>query len=135
MAQLTLIVVTPETTVLDEQVDFVALPLYDGEIGFAPGRSPLIGRLGYGELRLKAAGQTRRYYIDGGFVQVANNTVSLLTNRAVPASEIDRAVAQENLNQARARQANNDELLAIRDRLEKQARAQLRLAASGSHSH
>lgn len=135
MAQLTLIVVTPETTVLDEQVDFVALPLYDGEIGIAPGRSPLIGRLGYGELRLKAAGQTRRYYIDGGFVQVANNTVSLLTNRAVPASEIDRAVAQENLNQARARQANNDELLAIRDRLEKQARAQLRLAASGSHSH
>ncbi len=135
MAQLTLIVVTPETTVLDEQVDFVALPLYDGEIGIAPGRSPLIGRLGYGELRLKTAGQTRRYYIDGGFVQVANNTVSLLTNRAVPASEIDRAVAQENLNQARARQANNDELLAIRDRLEKQARAQLRLAASGSHSH
>ena len=135
MAQLTLIVVTPETTVLDEQVDFVALPLYDGEIGIAPGRSPLIGRLGYGELRLKVAGQTRRYYVDGGFVQVANNTVSLLTHRAVPASEIDRAVAQENLNQARARMANNDELLAIRDRLEKQARAQLRLVTSGSHSH
>jgi len=133
MAQLNLIVVTPETTVLDEQVDFVALPLYDGEIGIAPGRSPLIGRLGYGELRLVSAGQTRRYYVDGGFVQVAHNTVSLLTNRAVPASEIDRAVAQENLNQARARMANNDELLAIRDRLEKQARAQLRLATSGSH--
>jgi F-type H+-transporting ATPase subunit epsilon len=133
MAQLHCIVVTPETTLLDEQVDFVALPLYDGEIGIAPGRSPLIGRLGYGELRLVSAGQTRRYYVDGGFVQVANNTVSLLTNRAVPATEIDRAVAQENLNQARARKANNDELLAIRDRLEKQARAQLRLAGSASH--
>ncbi len=44
MAQLQCIVVTPEATVLDEMVDFVALPLYDGEIGIAPGRAPLIGR-------------------------------------------------------------------------------------------
>jgi F-type H+-transporting ATPase subunit epsilon len=84
MAQLQCIVVTPESTLLDEQVDFVALPLFDGEIGISPGRSPLIGRLGYGELRLVAGGQTRHYYVDGGFVQVANNVVSVLTNRAMP---------------------------------------------------
>ncbi len=100
MAQLHCVVVTPEATVLDELVDFVALPLFDGEIGIAPGRSPLIGRLGYGELRLVAGGQTRRFYIDAGFVQVANNEVSVLTNRAVPAASIDPAVAQEHLTQA-----------------------------------
>lgn len=130
--KLRLIVVTPEATVLEELVDFVALPLFDGEIGIAPGRSPLIGRLGYGELRLVAGGQTRRFYLDAGFVQVANNEVSVLTNRAVPAAAIDAAVAQEHLNQARGRKANSDESLAVRDRLEAQARGQLRVAA---HTH
>ncbi len=129
MAQLHCVVVTPEATVLDELVDFVALPLFDGEIGIALGRSPLIGRLGYGELRLVAGGQTRRFYVDAGFVQVANNEVSVLTNRAVPAASIDPAVAQEHLTQARHRKANSDESLAARDRLENQARGQLRVAA------
>jgi F-type H+-transporting ATPase subunit epsilon len=128
MAQLQCIVVTPESTLLDEQVDFVALPLFDGEIGISPGRAPLIGRMGYGELRLVVGGQTKHYYVDGGFVQVANNVVSVLTNRAMPSSALDARVASEQLSQARARKANNDELFAARDRLESQARAQVRLA-------
>jgi F-type H+-transporting ATPase subunit epsilon len=126
--KLQLIVVTPEATALEEAVDFVALPLYDGEIGIAPGRAPLIGRLGFGELRFTTGGQTHRYYVDGGFVQVAADVVSVLTNRAVPAASIDPAVAAEQLAEARNRKANSDELLAIRDRLEQQARAQLRVA-------
>jgi F-type H+-transporting ATPase subunit epsilon len=128
MAQLQCIVVTPESTVLDEQVDFVALPLFDGEIGIAPGRSPMIGRLGYGELRLVGGGGPRRYYVDGGFVQVADNVVSVLTSRAMPSSAIDAAAAQEHLAQARARAAHSEEAIAIRDRLEQQARAQIRIA-------
>jgi F-type H+-transporting ATPase subunit epsilon len=38
------VVVTPERAVLDEPADFVALPMYDGELGVLPGRAPLIGR-------------------------------------------------------------------------------------------
>lgn len=128
MAQLQCIVVTPEATVLEELVDFVALPLYDGELGVAPGRAPMIGRLGYGEMRLVVGGQTRRFYVDGGFVQIASNVVSVLTNRAVPAASLDAKTAAEMLAQARSRPANSDELLALRDRAEQQARAQLRVA-------
>jgi F-type H+-transporting ATPase subunit epsilon len=128
MAQLQCIVVTPEATVLEEMVDFVALPLYDGELGVAPGRAPMIGRLGYGEMRLVVGGQTRRFYVDGGFVQIASNVVSVLTNRAVPAASLDAKAAAELLAQARSRPANSDELLALRDRAEQQARAQLRVA-------
>ncbi len=128
MAQLQCIVVTPEATVLEELVDFVALPLYDGELGVAPGRAPMIGRLGYGEMRLVVGGQTRRFYVDGGFVQIAANVVSVLTNRAVPAASLDAKTAAEMLAQARSRPANSDELLALRDRAEQQARAQLRVA-------
>jgi F-type H+-transporting ATPase subunit epsilon len=125
---LQLVVVTPEATVLEAAVDFAAIPLYDGEIGFRPGRAPMIGRLGYGELRFTSGGKSTRYYVDGGFVQVVGNVVSVLTNRALPAEDIDRQAAEAQLAAARGRKANSEELLAIRDRLERQARAQIRLA-------
>ena len=77
---------------------------------------------------LLVGGQTRRFYVDGGFVQIANNVVSVLTNRAVPSSAINAQAAAEQLAQARSRAANTEELLALRDRAEQQARAQLRMA-------
>lgn len=121
-------VVTPEATVLQTPAQFIALPLYDGELGVAPGHSPFIGRLGYGELRVTEGGITRRFYIDGGFVQVADDVVSILTNSALPAEKLDIGVAREHLAGARARKANSPESLAIRDRAEQQARAQIRVA-------
>ena len=88
------VIVTPEATELETPADFVALPLYDGEVGIAPGRSPLIGRLGYGELRVRYKNELIRYYVDGGFVQVADNVVSVLTNRACLASVLDPNAAR-----------------------------------------
>ena len=126
--QLRCIVVTPEATVLDTTASFVALPLYDGELGVARNHSPMIGRLGYGELRLVMDGTTERYYIDGGFVQVAENVVSVLTNRSVPAAAVDADVASAQLAEALARRPAGEEELKIRDRLIRQARAQLRIA-------
>lgn len=127
---LRLVVVTPESTLLDESVDFVALPLFDGEIGIAPLHSPMIGRLGYGKMRVKREGKTSSYYVDGGFVQVVENVVSVLTSRATPAESLSVATAEEQLASARAKTANTPESMAVRDRLETQARAQLRVAKS-----
>jgi F-type H+-transporting ATPase subunit epsilon len=123
------VVVTPESTVLDTEADFVALPLFDGECGILPGRAPLIGRLGYGELRIRQNGDQLRYYVDGGFAQVADDVVSVLTNRALPAEQLDPAAASEQLRTAIARPAAGSEALAIRARLISQARGQLRVAA------
>ena len=125
---LTCTVVTPEQTALETKAEFVALPLFDGEIGIAPNHSPLIGRLGYGELRIKSGGQTLSYYVDGGFVQVADNIVAVLTNRAVPAQQLDAAAAETQLAAARQKPANTPELMEIRDRAIAQARAQIRAA-------
>ena len=123
------IVVTPETTALEQDAEFVALPLYDGEIGIAPAHSPMIGRLGYGEMRVRSAGgATAKYYIDGGFVQVADNVVSVLTGRAVPAQRVNEGAAQEQLEAASKRAANSPELAELRDRAIAQARAQIRVA-------
>jgi len=122
------IIVTPEQTVEDRPADFVALPLYDGELGVAPGHTPMIGRLGYGELRIVHEGQTARFYVDGGFAEVADDVVSVLTNNAVPAKQVDPAKAQAQLEAAKARPANSPELLAIRERDQMRARAQIRVA-------
>lgn len=125
---LQVVVVTPEQTALEQEAEFVALPLFDGEIGIALNHSPLIGRLGFGELRIKSGGKESFFYIDGGFVQVVDNVVSILTNRAVPASKLDLAIAQAALVTAQAKSGTTAELLAIRDRAILQARAQIRVA-------
>ena len=128
MPELTCVIVTPEQTTFDEAVDFVAVPLYDGELGILPGRAPLIGRLGYGELRIRQGNRTLYYYIDGGFVQVADNVVSVLTNRAVLADRVNPEAARTLLDSAVHRHASTDEQQAARDRQIAQARAQLRVA-------
>jgi len=127
MARLTCIVVTPETTALEQEAEFVALPLYDGEIGIAPSHAPLIGRLGCGEMRLRVGEKTDRYYLDGGFVQVAENVVSVLTSRAISARQLDENAAREQLQEAQSREAHTPESIESRDRAVAQARAQLRV--------
>ena len=91
------VVVTPERTVLESPADFIVLPMYDGELGVLPGRAPLIGRLGYGELRTESGGKTHRYYVDGGFAQVRKNVVTVLTSRAMPAEEINVTATEQHI--------------------------------------
>ena len=122
------VVVTPEETVLDTTADFIALPLFDGEVGIALHHSPMIGRMGFGELRIRSGNETTRYYVDGGFVQVADNVVSVLTNRSLAADAVDVDAAEEQLKSAMSKKTTGDEQLAIRDRAVSHARAQLRVA-------
>lgn len=126
------IVVTPEETVLECEADFIALPLFDGELGIAPLHSPMIGRLGFGELRIRSGSDTTRYYVDGGFVQVADNLVSVLTNRAIKSESVDSKTAQKLLDDVLKTKVAGDDQIAIRDRSVSQARAQLRIADRSS---
>ncbi|HEX3654369.1 MAG TPA: ATP synthase F1 subunit epsilon [Pirellulales bacterium] len=125
------IVVTPEAPVHDGSAQLVALPLDDGEMAIMPFHGPLIARLGFGELRIieEGGGKTLRYFIDGGFVQVAgNNMVYVLTNRATPVDQIDVEAAQEQLAAAMRRPAVGDAQLEARARDEARARMQIRIA-------
>ena len=122
------IVVTPEETVLETETDFVALPLYDGEVGIAVNHAPMIGRLGFGELRIQTNGDTKRFYVDGGFVQVADNLVSVLTNRALPPEQLDADSLETAIAETVKTTASGEEELALRNRSLLQARGQLRVA-------
>src|SRR5260370_8004706 len=110
------VVVTPERALLDAEVDFVALPMYDGELGVLPGRAALIGRLGPGELRTRHGQDTNRFFVDGGFAQVRNNIVTVLTPRALKADEINRATAEPPLEASNTVPPHTDQPLNADDR-------------------
>src|SRR5438132_13290877 len=125
--QLQCVVVTPEKAVLDAAADFVALPLYDGELGVLPGRAPLIARLGYGELRVRLGTDTKRYFVDGGFAQVRANVVTILTPRAIKAETIDTAAAEQAL-QAAHTLTTTPEAQEAQLKAQERARGQIRVA-------
>ena len=131
MAELRLVLVTPEKTLFDRPVASLRVPLFDGSAGFYPGRAPLVGRLGIGELRLTDPGGTSEsWFIDSGFVQVKGSQVSVLTGSAVPVSEISRKAAEENLATAQAAKAGTDAEYAVAARNLERARRMLSLAGN-----
>ncbi len=121
------VVVTPEKTALDETADSVVLPLFDGSYGILNDHAPMIGRLGFGELKIQSSSRQDRYYVDGGFVQVADNIVSVLTGRAIPVNDIDVKAAETALAEAEKMEAGTAELAELRQRSISQAKAQIKL--------
>jgi F-type H+-transporting ATPase subunit epsilon len=82
------VVVTPERQVVEDTADSVVIPAHDGELGVLTMRAPLMCELGIGQMRYRKAGQTRRVFIDGGFAQVHDDHVTILTEHAAPAENI-----------------------------------------------
>lgn len=120
------VVVTPERTELDREADFVALPMFDGELGVLNGRAPMIGRLGYGVLRLQTTAGPERYFVDGGFAQVEDDLVSILTARAIPVDMLNTDEATKSLGEALGMPADTPEQSQIKDAAVRRARGQLR---------
>jgi len=125
------VVVTPERALIDVHADFIALPMYDGELGVLPGRAPLIGRLGFGDLRIREGNSTTHVYVEGGFVQVKADTFTVLTSRALRPEEINPEAANQALATALAGQkeavgaeAQEAQLVA-----QQKARTQMRVAS------
>ena len=126
--KLRLVLVTPEKTLLDEPVDSLRFPLFDGQIGILPGRAPMVGRLGYGELVIRKASGSESYYIDGGFAQIKGSVVSLLTDRAIPTHEVDLSSAEEQLVAARSLKPATEQEFTEKDRSLQRARRLVALA-------
>ena len=80
--------VTPERQVLEKECVYVNLPAHDGQLGVEHNRAPLLVALGSGRLRLDLApapgggGGSETYRVSGGFAQVVENRVTILTDEA-----------------------------------------------------
>ncbi|HZN63884.1 MAG TPA: ATP synthase F1 subunit epsilon, partial [Tepidisphaeraceae bacterium] len=97
------VVVTPEAQVLDESVSQAILPAHDGLVGVLTGRAPLLVKLGLGPLRVDLVGGQRQYfYVEGGVAQMKDNRLTVLTNEATPADEIDAEAARAEYAEAAA---------------------------------
>ena len=78
-------VISPESVLFEGEAQSVVAPAFDGEVGILENHAPLMTLLGKGELRLGGGGADRRFTIDGGFLQVVDNVVRVVTEGATPA--------------------------------------------------
>lgn len=125
------VITTPEATVLDTRATFVSLPLFDGARGVGHGHAPFVGRLGAGEVRItggEGAGGVRRAFVEGGFVEVGQDVVTIITQRSIPGEKLDAAAARADLEKLRSQPARGDEAIAARMRAEETARSLVRAA-------
>ena len=105
MATLKLEIVTPEAKVYSEDVDMVTLPGVEGEMGILPMHVPLMTQLAAGEITARKNGQDYFLAVGDGFVEVTGERVSILTDMAIRAENIDEAKAEEARRRAEARLA------------------------------
>ncbi len=75
-------VITPERAVLETEATFVVFPAWDGEVGVLRNRAPLLHRLGKGELRVQSPAGNRSLQVEGGFAQMVDNRLTILTEQA-----------------------------------------------------
>jgi F-type H+-transporting ATPase subunit epsilon len=77
-------VISPEAVLYEGTTDSVVAPAHDGEVGILTGHAPMMALLGKGVLRLGGAGASggQRFNVDGGFLQVVDNTVRVVTEKA-----------------------------------------------------
>jgi F0F1-type ATP synthase, epsilon subunit (mitochondrial delta subunit) len=74
-------VISPEAVLYQGETTSVVAPAYDGEVGILTGHAPMMALLGKGVLRLGDAGG-RKFNVEGGFLQVVDNTVRVVTEKA-----------------------------------------------------
>lgn len=103
MATLQLEVVTPEKTVVSEEVEMVICPGSEGEFGVLPHHVSLLSSLKTGLLRYKTGDKETMVFISGGFADVNANKCSVLAESAERAEDIDEARAQQALERAKRR--------------------------------
>ena len=86
-------VLTPEAPVLETDVTQVVVPAHDGLIGVLTHRAPLLTKLGIGVLRLdQPGGVQQQFVITGGYAQMKDNTLTILTDDALPAAQVTAQV-------------------------------------------
>jgi F-type H+-transporting ATPase subunit epsilon len=75
-------VVSPEAILYHGQAASVVAPAFDGLVGILPRHAPMLALLGRGVLTLKTTAGEKRFSVGGGFVQVSQNVVRVVTEQA-----------------------------------------------------
>lgn len=122
-------IVTPEKLLFDEEVSQVNVSTEQGQIGILPNHANLMAKLEPGELVIKKGGKIDTLAIGDGFLQVSNNTLTVMTDLATYAADIDERVVEEakkRAEQALSQTLSDEEYAETLANLEKSL-AQLRI--------
>lgn len=87
-------ILTPEKTVYQGDVDMVVAPAIDGEVGIMPLHMPLVAPLKIGELRVKRGDEQDYIAVQGGYLEVREDVLTVLADDAEMASLIDVEAAE-----------------------------------------
>ena len=74
-------VISPEASLYEGDATSVVAPAFDGEVGILTGHAPMMTLLGKGDLKVEGAGGAKLFAIEGGFLQVVNNQVRVVTEK------------------------------------------------------
>lgn len=74
-------VISPDAAVFDGDADAVTAPAWDGQVGILPRHAPLMTLLGRGTLVVRQGDVTRRFTVEGGFLQVVDDVVRVVAER------------------------------------------------------
>ena len=72
-------VISPEASMFDGEADAVVAPAFDGQVGILPNHAPFMTLLGEGTLTVRMAEAVSHFSIRGGFLQVVDNRVRVVT--------------------------------------------------------
>lgn len=95
MVQLHLKIVTPEKLLIDEEVNQVNVSTEQGQIGILPYHTNLMAKLSPGELIIKKNGKVEALAIGEGFLQITDNILTVMTDLATYAQDIDERAVEE----------------------------------------
>jgi F-type H+-transporting ATPase subunit epsilon len=100
-------VVSAEESIYSGEAEFVVLPGVDGELGIYPKHTPLITQIRPGAVRIRRPGvaEEELVFVQGGFLEVQPNNVTVLADTAIRAHDLDEAKALE--AQKRAEEAKS----------------------------
>ncbi len=98
-------IVTPEAKIFSDDVDMVTLTGGEGEMGILPQHMALMTQLVEGEITVRKGAENIFMAVGDGFVQVTGDKVSILTDMAVRAENIDEAAAEQARKNAETRLA------------------------------
>ncbi|MBI4410559.1 MAG: ATP synthase F1 subunit epsilon [Gemmatimonadetes bacterium] len=75
-------VISPERTIYEGDADMVVAPAWDGQVGILRGHAPMVVLLGHGDLRIRLGSAEEQFFVAGGFLQVVDDVVTVLSERA-----------------------------------------------------
>ncbi len=92
-------ILTPEKLIYQGEAGFAVVQAYNGELGFLYDHAPLISMLGMGEVRLRNPKSIDYFVIEGGIVEIKNNKLIILAERAVKKTDLNAVELQKKIDE------------------------------------